>query len=636
MILIALLDAIAGNAISFKNPGIRLELFLKEISKQTGKEFHSPTYLRNEVIAASFKNQSIEIVKSRLAKIIHGTWTQMDDGWWLSQTSEQKKEEGEWNQSVHDHSLQPFFDTLRPLIPKAAWTINDAEKYWIEKKSLRSQGNDALMQIQREAHLKKGPEGRFAATLLGSVSPSSISILGYPNESRYYSTAGLPNQFNLPVNLNGALDRYREEAMALQAISGTKRNLDSIKYFELQYSGEDDPQFFIAFYDKAWTYRFSYFVPTPRSPSVMAEGEDFPLAQATQQAISLKTDMMDGDPDTYDDRMAKSPILLDMMETFRHATVRDPLGIRQGKCWIDYASSTHQPVLVNLEDDTKEFRPEHFVPKLHQIGFTVGMQRLDIDGWVLGRPVDPLRNREIRMDRRLIEKLAVAISGPQQNSIESNLLVQDIGMSAQSFTNGIPNSDIFDLVPSNQNYFETLSAAVGTLTKEEFDRCLKGEIIPFAKLSSRAQYFISQWLLSGEKSAMELVPEAEANTCPRYLFRNGFANINLGAKFDYDYSFEFASEPMKDGEGMTTFAMEDFAHLLSNEVKRVSLFDEIQITVSSKQILSCSAFLGQKSSSSALKFGKKTDQSQIVCTWKTMPSEIKQRILQAQKKPPDK
>ncbi|MEI7985415.1 MAG: hypothetical protein WCI55_07275 [Armatimonadota bacterium] len=98
--------ALSLGTITFENPGIRLEPFLKEMSKQTGVGFHCPTYLNNEVLAASFKDQSIDILKSQLARVIHGTWEQKEDGWWLIQSSDQKKEEEKWMWETRNTVLQ--------------------------------------------------------------------------------------------------------------------------------------------------------------------------------------------------------------------------------------------------------------------------------------------------------------------------------------------------------------------------------------------------------------------------------------------------------------------------------------------------------------------------------------------------
>ena len=68
-----LLLGLTGATVSIENPGVRLELFLKEVSRQTGQGFHSPTYLNNEVLAASFKDQSIDVLKTQLARVITHT-----------------------------------------------------------------------------------------------------------------------------------------------------------------------------------------------------------------------------------------------------------------------------------------------------------------------------------------------------------------------------------------------------------------------------------------------------------------------------------------------------------------------------------------------------------------------------------
>jgi hypothetical protein len=59
--IVSLLVSLIGT-ITFENPGVRLELCLQEMSKQAGQSLRCPVSLKDEVLAASFQNQSIDIV----------------------------------------------------------------------------------------------------------------------------------------------------------------------------------------------------------------------------------------------------------------------------------------------------------------------------------------------------------------------------------------------------------------------------------------------------------------------------------------------------------------------------------------------------------------------------------------------
>ena len=136
--MIASFLAFSLGTITFENPGIRLEPFLNEMSKQTGIGFHCPTYLNNEVLAASFKDQSIDVLKSQLARVIHGTWEQKEDSWWLVQTSDQKKEEEKWLWETRNRVIQSQIDVLKAVAPTSEWTTQEAYKYWMDLQASKS------------------------------------------------------------------------------------------------------------------------------------------------------------------------------------------------------------------------------------------------------------------------------------------------------------------------------------------------------------------------------------------------------------------------------------------------------------------------------------------------------------------
>jgi hypothetical protein len=613
--MILSLLALGSAVISFENPGIRLELFLKEISKQTGIGFHCPGYLNNEVLAASFNDQSVDALKSQLARVVHGVWELKEDGWWLVQTGEQKKEEQAWSQSAWNTALQTKFESLKEFLPTKEWSAGDVEKYWIEQRSSRSKNNEHVWTTQERLKLlQKGPEGRFMASLFHLLSPSMFSSDGYPGDTSFYSVGGLPNQLPLPIDIRGPLTQFRNEGVAYQAISNIARRYNDVAYFELIGDFDEVPEFYLSFYDKGWK-----FVASPTMPYIdaselfMAKGEEFTPSKRTMSFLST------------DETATETTVTAEALDILLHATVKDPLGIASGKCWIDFAHGLRKPLLANLEEDTGLRRPNFFVPTIVQTGFTLGMHREDADGWVLGKPVDPVRNRRLRLDRKVIEQYVRLTTSPSADSLENSLKLQELASSITCFTLGIPSRDVAGLPLRRDDY---VFAALGTLSHEQLQDCLGGKTMALSNIPERGQRYIATLVDSGEVNELSPKYRDDTELCPRFAFPNGITGMRIGATLDTDYDFEFEDEPVKDVG--TFFRVRDFAEMMADEIAKGSPVLDIKFKVDTIHVLNGTLFLGDRSRTETMKFdSQETERTTKTYTWKTLPAPIKKRVMDA-------
>ncbi|MEI8282865.1 MAG: hypothetical protein WCG75_10705, partial [Armatimonadota bacterium] len=298
--MILSLLAFAGATISVENPGIRLELFLKEVSKQTGQQFHCPTYLNNEVLAASFKDQSIDIVKSQLARVIHGNWEQKPDGWWLTQTSAQKKEELGWNREIRRSLIQSMIDAGKAHLPQKEWTINDAEKYQrLRKDAVKPNGEHKYTAAERRSIFAQSADNRFAATFLSQLKPEMFPLDSLSDDYQLYTVNGDGLGQNLPLSLVDNLAMMDRE-LRLSALLTNRPASDSASrriLFTMQHEYPIYPS--VVIYDGYWRYNAlpDTFV---LSPLVRFKGESFPLSPALKdyfEAIKLGAQVDDEDPE---------------------------------------------------------------------------------------------------------------------------------------------------------------------------------------------------------------------------------------------------------------------------------------------------------------------------------------------------
>ncbi len=95
--------------VSLELRGVRLENAAPILSRSFGMESLEigPT-LKNEVILVRTQNVDPEVLKANLAKVLNGTWLHRKEGWWFTQTDEQKTAE----KKIYDKARYKFFTEL--------------------------------------------------------------------------------------------------------------------------------------------------------------------------------------------------------------------------------------------------------------------------------------------------------------------------------------------------------------------------------------------------------------------------------------------------------------------------------------------------------------------------------------------
>ena len=103
--------------------GVRLEVAAPILAKSFGMDLLQigPT-LANEVVLIRAKDADPEVLKANLAKVLNATWIQKKEGWWLTQTDEQKSAE----QKIYQAGRYKFFSDLGTR----------TKKYWSNTKPL--------------------------------------------------------------------------------------------------------------------------------------------------------------------------------------------------------------------------------------------------------------------------------------------------------------------------------------------------------------------------------------------------------------------------------------------------------------------------------------------------------------------
>lgn len=599
-----------GSTITYENPGIRLELLLKELSNLSGESLHCPTTLKNEVLAASFENQSIDIVKTQLARVIHGTWTEKEDGWWLVQTGEQQKEEREWNAKQRHDLLQMQIDGLKAQASSHEWSSEEAEKYARDlKDSTRRTGEGVWNSAQRRALRLKSPEARMAENIARSLKPDIFENSGLEFTFQYYADIQIPFHTPLSLDISNAMRQYASEAGLLRSIDPSSADQSSVKtaaHLEISVDSGEIPYLSFTIYDRNWHYVQSSLAGFWSLPNLRVEGEKFPFSAQTTKILELET-RIDSQGEERE-KLEQDPAYVAANRVLLNAVKQDPLGIKSGQCWIDFARFSQKPLVVNLEEEGYTWRPRFFVPTISEKPRVIGMQRLDEDGWILGRPTNPLSNRSWRMDRSTIQEIA-KLRNLTSRSLVQKLRDEDLTATAKFFTRGIPGEAFMtDTTNSSQ-----LFAVLGGLTEGQLADCLKGKGILVTQLPKRSQTFLIESLMLGLLN--DIAPDTKdgLDLCPSVAFPNGLQGMTIEAKVEPDYTFTF---PKTD-----TFSSSMMAHM----VRQKNFPEIIPFQVQHEPRIRVALSLGQKRKEASDTIGYKEDFGKY--TWRSLPDEVKRLVL---------
>lgn len=605
--------SLQGGGLTFEYPGIRLELFLKEFSRQAKENFKCPTTLNNEVLAMSFENQSVDVIKARLAEVIHGTWEKKEDGWWLVQSSDQRKDEVEWNRSQRYKLLKFQIDEMSKIAPQKEWAQKDAEQYFRDYQDSRRRTGEGIWNSKRRMALRlKSPENRFGESIAALLKPDQLMSDGLEPGISWYAPNPLRTQLPINLDISKPLRQFQTEMELYRSVGG-EGSIEVPAKVEVEVSDGDIPYISFAAYDRNWKFVTSaspgFFV----SNTLRIEGETFALSPKTQEIFDLldQANMMSSDEDF--ERLQGNATYQEILKTFRRADETDPLGILQGRVWIDFAKSLKKPLLVNLEEDLKAWRPKYLVPKKTDSVPLLGMMREDKEGWVLARPVNPYGNRVWRMDRKLVVDKVRFQMGPDHENWANQLRLYDISSFCGFYAYGVPN----DVLLPYDVYGNSLPAILGTLSDQQIQNLFKGDTIAVENLPKRAQFYLSYKLNEGSLNELSLLSTDDASAlCPRFCFPNGTAGMRIGATKQNSLVFLFGSKA-----NQYSISVDQMAEVM----KDAEVSPEGEFQVSEGITISTYVWLGAKHFKEDINQSTKSDGK--VYTWKTLPQVWKNMVL---------
>ena len=612
--------ALVPETVSIENPGIRLELFLKEVSRQTGVGFHCPTSLKNEVLAASFKDQSIDVLKSQLARVIHGTWEQKDDGWWLVQTSDQKKEEEKWHRDLRRKAIQDLIDAAKANLPGKEWTIKEADQYRQEGANMRQPNRERVnSSAERRRYLAKAPSGRFMASLFSQLKPEMFPLDLLEPDFQLYTINASKIGKELPLDLAKNLEILDRESF-LVSITGEDSDIQR----NSQHVIVNMPNSFplrpdVTTYDNKWQMT-SYNSPSLLTPTIRVNGELFAPSKLLSEivaALSYRPTYYEETGKLVDDKSKMEPIWSRVNATFLDALNRDPLGLFQGQSWLDFAREKMQPMLASLCDNPVNRDPKLMVPTPNQTQTNFFVKRDDADGWIVGRPVDPLWNRSHRIDRTLILDYVKRTMRDELATIEDQVIATDIGFYARAFCYDIPNVNLLQ----NDIRSESVSCAMfGAALRAGIRPDPQTGIIDIQKLPRYAQGELYGNYMDG--TLLRLVMDEEySGICPQFLMPNGIRGIYLKVVPSFEPTFEVKNEAGTS----EVLLLSTFAFLVAENMDEKVPLDKLTFRLGRVRTMKVSLCLGERSMDSEL-FDPFVGPL-VASSWNSMPADVKKMVL---------
>ncbi|MEI8283122.1 MAG: hypothetical protein WCG75_12005, partial [Armatimonadota bacterium] len=294
----------------------------------------------------------------------------------------------------------------------------------------------------------------------------------------------------------------------------------------------------------------------------------------------------------------------------------DPLGIEQGRCWIDFATSVTKPLLVSLGEDQTE-DPKYHVPTAEQNQVNYGMMRVDEGGWVLGRPANPLWNRTHRISRDLIVQVARLSKIPAEDRfIEDDAIIADITKYADQCCLGIPNESFL-----YNNYRE------GRVITQVFGACIRAGVKPnertgiinFASMPDWGQKYLWQEYLDGSLGG--LIPEGKQEFCPQFLLAGKIPQITLKVFYSTVPMFE-----VKDSDGdVYSSPIDGFAHIVKDAIDKKAPLDLMPFKIGFCRHVDLTLGLGSQSMASELYDPLKGEMKSIL--WANLDPAIKRQVL---------
>ena len=587
----------------------------------TGEKYSCSPDLKNEVLAMSFQEQSIPTIRTKLSQVIHATWKQTFSGWTLEQTTDQKDEEKRWNTEDRWGKFQENLDYWRALDSGPEWDSATAAAWWkwsTERIDPKNPSSPTRSSVEHERVRQTMPIGHFMTDFCKLADFSKLNLMDDSVEIPIINSRNIELLGITKFSLNRLIHRFeREENLYDNVIPRKNFKPDGPFEFEIKIDKSQDlitasitmfgKQEF-GHGDLIGPHKYAKYQPTPEPFQQSKLGK--------QMEESLREENRYWQPEESKRKSQPNAFQGLVWSSFLRAETVDPLGIYEGRCWLEVASEKKMPLMVALHEpiDYPPFPTR--VPAVAQTGRKLGMTRIDQDGWVLGKPLNPLRNRILRTPRHIVQAYAEYLFAKKPLSIDEQARMIWLGSAHR-----IPAGEFL-----RPRQFGPLSAIYGSFDPSTQRQLRSGKSMPVSNLSSGGQKIIRELYFRG--SLNQLGPGSHLLTLygerPSEVLPNGVSGMTFASPERLDPAFEVIETDAKRKYSLGQFVAHcQFQHQMADFWQ--DFLKDLRFRIAYSKAVYPTIQLGNRKVFEVLTETPGTYSK--VYKWKTMPPEVKKRVL---------
>ena len=227
LLIATLVNARQGAVVNLELKGVRMINAAPILAKALGLDSLSigPT-IKDEVILLRAKDASVADVKARFATALNATWEQRSDGWWLTQTSEQKIED----QKAYTKYRYRYFASVNE---KAQKKIRDMKPFdEAECKDIQKQLKALSdMTVPRDSNMYRmlnkfesiGPVSRLGYRMALRLTPEMWLKTSDNNPRVVFSSKPTGMQLPLPFQIDDLVAKFVDEQNNWVNFAGTEQ-----------------------------------------------------------------------------------------------------------------------------------------------------------------------------------------------------------------------------------------------------------------------------------------------------------------------------------------------------------------------------------------------------------------------------
>ncbi len=450
--ILALVLVMHRATISYVEPAKRISLALPEFGKAIGRNLEAGAYIKDEIITLRLKDADVETTLAKIADTFDATWKSEGNTMVLTRTNSQIRDEEHRERDHIAESMAYGLAAVKKQIAEAAqWNEDSANELARDVanylKSFDPNHQDQNTWKRREALEARGPFGSAAMRIVSELDPKELALVT-PGHRVVWSSAPTSMQRAFPPRIQPFLNQLGTRIMTWHQASVKydigPRNTGPTSYslggIFTGYRGDTNPKVeslvpstvlltaLSQGFGSGLNLQLKLFDAKGRSIGDASRNLAAPIDDFASEPAVGKGEPNDTKIDPPEELMPlkeifggpeptnkKLPPLL--VDRIMNPDRVEPLSIIGTPVLMKYAEATNQNLIGNMPDTMIASLISVMVPmRVSNFRKSVlkGLETdvAENDGWMIAKPLFPIRARRSRCDRRTLKDyLALMASG---------------------------------------------------------------------------------------------------------------------------------------------------------------------------------------------------------------------------------